>query len=272
MIKLLKRLVMKIEKLSEHVVGLTDGDHCNRGLCIGIIQREEGSCCCNTCGNPPCWYCTSSRQVIIILGCLGILQLIKQKGFGNMKIMYFDVETSGTDEKVNAVLQLAGTIHCEGLKAFSFNYFMKPFPGQVIEDEALEANGFTRGQIEIFADPVKCYVQFVRMLTRYVDRFDKSDKITLVGYNSGFDDGFLRQWFKNCYDSYYGSYFFWPAIDVANMAAVRYRKTRSQFPDFKLMTVAKYLGIRVDESKAHDAVYDTEITKELYELCLGSDN
>ena len=56
---------------------------------------------------------------------------------------------------------------------------------------------------------------------------------------------------------------------MSNMVAVKYRKVRGQFENFKLMTVAKTLKIAVDESKAHDAVYDTAVTKAVYEKCLG---
>jgi DNA polymerase-3 subunit epsilon len=188
-----------------------------------------------------------------------------------MKTIFFDVETSGPDDKVNGILQLAGTVECDGLPEYKFNYFMKPFDDQAVEISALEANGITLSQIVSFADPFDCYVQFTRMLAKYVDRFEKSDKFTLVGYNSRFDDGFLREWFRRCHDKYYGSYFHWPSIDVSNMVAVKYRQVRSQFSNFKLMTVAKHLKIDVDESKAHDAVYDTMITRAVYLKCLGVD-
>jgi DNA polymerase-3 subunit epsilon len=187
-----------------------------------------------------------------------------------MKTIFFDVETSGVDYKVNGLLQIAGLVECEGEESYEFNYFMKPFPDQIIEDGALEANGITRSQIESFADPFQCYLQFTQMLKRYVDRFDRTDKITLIGYNSRFDDDFMREWFRRCHDKFYGAYFFWPAIDVANMVAVKYRQVRNQFPNFQLMTVAKHLKIDVDESKAHDAVYDTLVTKAVYEKCIGS--
>ncbi len=186
-----------------------------------------------------------------------------------MKEMFFDVETSGTDKKVNGILQLSGEIELDGIVKERFDYKMKPFPDQIIEDGALEKNGILRSEIEKFDDPFNCYVQFTRMLNQYVDRFDRSDKITLIGYNSRFDDDFLREWFKRCHDKFYGSYFFWPAIDVANMVAVKYREVRSHFPDFKLMTVAKTLKIEVDESRAHEAMYDMQITKAVYEKCLA---
>lgn len=204
--------------------------------------------------------------------CIKHGRLFCSQCYGETKIMkeiYFDAETSGTDPEKNGLLQLAGTVELDGKPVYEFNHFMKPFPDQVIETEALEKNGFTLSQIDSFADPFSCYITFQKMLAKYVDRFDPSDKFTLIGYNSRFDDDFMRAWFKRCNDKFYGSYFFWPALDVANMVAVKYRKVRGQFPDFKLMTVAKHLKIEVDESRAHDAVYDTAITKSLYNKCLG---
>jgi DNA polymerase-3 subunit epsilon len=187
-----------------------------------------------------------------------------------MKTLYFDVETSGTDDKVNGILQLAGTIECEERGKERFSFHMKPFPDQIIEDSALEANGITRAEIESFADPVVCYDEFLRIIGKYVGRYDKTDKLTLIGYNSRFDDGFLREWFTRCgADKFtYGSHFWWPAIDVSNMVAVKYRESRSDFENFKLMTVAKTLGIKVDEERAHEAGYDVLITKAVYLKCL----
>jgi len=48
MIKLLKRFAKKIERLNEHVVGYCEGEICNRNFCPGVIEREEGSCCCSS--------------------------------------------------------------------------------------------------------------------------------------------------------------------------------------------------------------------------------
>jgi hypothetical protein len=61
MIRLLKRLAKKIEELSEHVYGYEIDEDCNRGLCPGIIEREDGSCCCSAINNPPCGYCENNE-------------------------------------------------------------------------------------------------------------------------------------------------------------------------------------------------------------------
>jgi DNA polymerase-3 subunit epsilon len=181
-----------------------------------------------------------------------------------MKAMYFDVETTGTDEKKHGILQLAGLNEIDETFAEGFNLFMKPFPNKEITDRALEANGITREQIETFETPTKVYEKLIDILDRYIDRYDKTDKFTLIGYNARFDDAFLRSWFADNFNAYYGSYFHWPAIDVSNMVAVKYRNWRHKFKDFKLMTVANQLGIEIDITKAHDAMYDTKVTRAIF--------
>lgn len=41
---------------------------------------------------------------------------------------------------------------------------------------------------------------------------------------------------------------------------------RSEMKDFKQGTVAKALGIQVDDSKLHDALYDIEICKAIFDI------
>ena len=48
---------------------------------------------------------------------------------------------------------------------------------------------------------------------------------------------------------------------IAAFAAIGQRQN---LPNFKLVTVAKSIGIKVEDEKLHDAMYDTEITAELF--------
>ena len=40
---------------------------------------------------------------------------------------------------------------------------------------------------------------------------------------------------------------------------------RARMPNFKLTTVAPVMGVDVDLAKAHGALYDTEITKAVFQ-------
>jgi DNA polymerase-3 subunit epsilon len=50
------------------------------------------------------------------------------------------------------------------------------------------------------------------------------------------------------------------------LAAFKLKTERTNLENFQLKTVAKYLGIEVDESRLHDAQYDIYLTYELYKL------
>jgi DNA polymerase-3 subunit epsilon len=86
-----------------------------------------------------------------------------------------------------------------------------------------------------------------------------------IGYNShSFDMPFVRQFFSKCKDRYFGSWFHYPSIDVMILAAEHLKSKRRWYPDFKLSTVADRMGIEVDKSRLHDALYDIELTREIY--------
>lgn len=53
------------------------------------------------------------------------------------------------------------------------------------------------------------------------------------------------------------------------MAGFRLAEQRPDMPDFKLATVAKWMGIEVDEAKLHDATYDLILTRGIYERLRG---
>ena len=187
-----------------------------------------------------------------------------------IKKIYIDVETTGTDPKSNGIIQLSGMVEINDQAMEAFDWKMKPFPGDVVLDSALLITGTKRKDLEGYNSPSIVYLDFKRMLEQYVDKYNRQDKFHFIGFNCNvFDDPFLRQWFNKNHDKYYGSMFWWPTIDVANMAADHFVETRNEFKDFKLLTVARALGIEVDDSKAHDAPYDVEITWQLYKHFTG---
>ena len=197
----------------------------------------------------------------------------------SVKKIYIDTETTGTDPERHGIIQLAGIVEINETKMQSFDYKIRPFPNDVLNEKALEVTGHTLEDMELiktsglcktrtayYESPSLVYLSFKSLLASYVDKFNKRDKFHIIGYNSRFDDGFLRAWFKKNDDSpyAYGSYFWWPAIDVSNIAAEIYMENRKEFENFKLATVAAVSGITIDKGRTHDALYDVEITKELY--------
>lgn len=189
------------------------------------------------------------------------------------KLFFYDLETTGVKFWKNGIHQISGCIEIDGDVKEEFNFHVKPNPACVIEDEALDVSGVTLEQINAYPDMNVVYNQVKTMLSKYVNRYNKYDKFFLVGYNNApFDNQFFRAFFVQNNDNYFGSYFWSSAIDVMVLAANHLKSTRHTMEDFKLKTVANTLGVTVDESKLHDALYDIYLTRAIYRkingLCL----
>lgn len=184
-----------------------------------------------------------------------------------MKVLFYDLETTGTYPGKHGIHQMSGMIVIDGEIKETFDYKVRPNPKAEILDEALAVAGVTRKQILAYPPMEEIYPQVINMLAKYVDRYDKKDKFFLAGYNNAsFDNQFLRGWFLQNGDQYFGSWFWSNSIDVMVLATPYLAARRTEMKDFKQGTVAKTLGIQVDDAKLHDALYDIEICKAIYDI------
>lgn len=108
------------------------------------------------------------------------------------------------------------------------------------------------------------YENLIAFLNTCVNRFDKNDKMQFIAYNAKFDTDFVRELFEKNGNKWYGSYFYTPSIDVMQMAAFVFYISNKRPENFKLATVCKYYGFKVDDTKLHDSLYDIELTKDLF--------
>lgn len=181
------------------------------------------------------------------------------------KKVFFDLETTGVKHWRNGIHQLAGVIEINGEVKDVFNYKIQPNPQCDIEDEALAIANITREDLKNYRPMKEVYIEFVAMLGKYVDKFDKNDKFWLIGFNNAaFDNQFLRAWFVQNGDNYFGSWFWANPIDVYVLASHKMMNVRTEMKDFKLRTVAEKLGFPILEDKLHDALYDIELTMQVY--------
>lgn len=183
-----------------------------------------------------------------------------------IKRCYIDVETGGLNDWKNPVVQIAGIIEIDGERKEDFNLNARPFSDQQVTDKSLETTGLTMAEINKFPPPNEAYKTLTKLLGSHVDQYDRSDKFFFVGYNSTFDQGFMRNFWKRNNDKYFGSLFFFPTVDVMVIAGEHLRHQRGQMKNFKLTTVAQHiLGDDLDISDAHDAMWDIEITRRIYQ-------
>jgi DNA polymerase-3 subunit epsilon len=67
-------------------------------------------------------------------------------------------------------------------------------------------------------------------------------------------------------DEYFGSWFWSNSVDVMVLASNYLLDRREEMENFKLSTVAKFLNIAVEDDALHDAQYDIELTKLIYDI------
>jgi len=182
-----------------------------------------------------------------------------------MKALWCDTETTGVNAFRNGVIQIGGQIEIDGEIKESFDFRISTFPKDEIEAKALEVNHTTIEDIKGYPEPTSVHKAFVKLLSKYVNKFDKHDKFILAGYNIGFDAEMLRMWFKKCGDNYFYSYVFGGKIDVMSNVMTLCHLTKLELPDHKLETVARHFGIDVN---FHDALDDIKATRKLYHILL----
>lgn len=181
------------------------------------------------------------------------------------QITIFDLETTGVKFWRNGIHQIGGIVDIDGQEVERFDIRLAPNPAATIEQEALDVAGVTLEQVQSYQPMEDGYRQLVGILSKYVNKFDKRDKMYLVGYNNaGFDNSFLRALFQQCGDKYFGSWFYPNCMDVYVMVTPFLMGVRNDMENFKLMTVARTMGIEINEDKLHDATYDIELTRDIF--------
>jgi len=184
--------------------------------------------------------------------------------------IFYDLETTGVDFMKNGIHHISGLIEIDDEIRDEFDFRVKPHPKSVIEDKALEVSNTTREDLEGFAGMEVTYRKLLEILGKHCDRFDRKDKIWLIGFNNRkFDDLFLRKWFELNKDAFFGSWFWSDTLDVMVLTSQYLIERRRSMKNFKLQTVAHELGIVVDESRLHDAKYDLELTRDIYRIVTG---
>jgi DNA polymerase-3 subunit epsilon len=181
------------------------------------------------------------------------------------KLFFYDLETTGVKFWKNGIHQISGKIVIDGETKETFNFKVQPHKDAIIEDEALAVGGITREDLANYKPMHEVYSELIAILSKYVDKYNKTDKFHLVGYNNAsFDNQFFRAFFTQMGDNYFGSWFWADTHDVMVMASVYLASSRAKMPNFKLSTVAKEFDIDVLDESLHDALYDIELTEQIY--------
>lgn len=145
-----------------------------------------------------------------------------------------DVETSGTDPRIHSILSIGAVDMSNPDNRFYGE--CRAWDGAVIEQEALNVNGFTVAQIEAQelseCELTKNFIDWVKTI--------ESNKPIMCGQNVSFDRDFLSQAAKRCGNS---SPFNYRVVDVHSVAWFYISMNEGQPPkNLSLNTIMTMVG------------------------------
>ncbi|HEX6995376.1 MAG TPA: ribonuclease T [Gammaproteobacteria bacterium] len=172
-----------------------------------------------------------------------------------------DVETGGFNPATDALLEVAAVLvrmneHGDLVPAEKSRYLVKPFPGANLEPASLQVTGIDpwhplRPALDE-ADALRRLFQEIRKEVKE----QKCNRAILVGHNSFFDLQFLnaavaRNMIKR------NPFHPFSSFDTATLAGVAFGQT-------VLGRAVVAAGLEWDDAQAHSALYDAEMTAELF--------
>jgi DNA polymerase-3 subunit epsilon len=181
------------------------------------------------------------------------------------KMLFIDTETTGLFENRHHIWELGCILDVDGKQKDKFHMKARPPKGAPIVTEALHACGKTVEEICNYKNTqVDLKEMFEEWLSQWVDKFDRDDKMFFIGYNASFDYNFCRALWKNHDDNYFGSFFWFPYLDVMTIAAWALIDKRGLLANFKMQTVAKAMGFEVKDDMYHGAMFDARMARRIY--------
>lgn len=172
-----------------------------------------------------------------------------------------DVETGGFNCDTDALLEIAAVLvdvdgNGELARGETIRYHVKPFEGANIEAASLAVNGIDPDHPLRPAIDERDALQRVFREVRRAIRENRCSRAVLVGHNAHFDLGFLN---KAVERSAIKRNPFHPfsCFDTATLCGVAYGQT-------VLARAAIAAGLGWDETQAHSASYDAEVTADLF--------
>lgn len=191
-----------------------------------------------------------------------------------MTILFFDMETTGTNPELHGIHQISGAFVVDGNIAETFNYHVKPRKGCQCDPYAMQMAGHTYEEMMASDEyrPMKeVFDELLEKIIRYDGGIlkdnhpDYNKRIFVGGYNiHKFDMEFLRRWFTDNGAPYGIGYYIAEAIDVMLLAVPALMRWRSKMPGFTQEEIAWALGVKLDSERLHDADYDITVCVEIY--------
>jgi ribonuclease T len=172
-----------------------------------------------------------------------------------------DVETGGFNSDTDALLEVAAVlleIDNDGYirRSETIRYHIKPFEGANIEPASIAVNGIDPFHPLRPAIDERDALQRVFREVRRSIRENRCSRAVLVGHNAHFDLGFLNRAVERS-SIKRNPFHPFSCFDTATLCGVAFGQT-------VLARAVIAAGLEWDETQAHSASYDAEMTAELF--------
>jgi len=183
------------------------------------------------------------------------------KRFRSFLPVVVDVETGGFNCKTDALLEIAavlleftedGTL----VRGETHRYHVKPFEGANLEPASLAVNGIDPHHPLRPAIDERDALQRLFREIRHAVRDTGCTRAILVGHNASFDLGFINEAIERSAIKRNPFHPF-SSFDTATLCGVAFGQT-------VLARAVQAAGLRWDEESAHSAIYDAEITADVF--------
>jgi ribonuclease T len=172
-----------------------------------------------------------------------------------------DVETGGFNSKTDALLEVAAVLlemDDEGLlrRNETIRYHVKPFEGANMEPASLAVNGIDpHHPLRPAIDEGDALQRIFREVRRSVKE-NRCSRAVLVGHNAHFDLGFMNEAVERS-SIKRNPFHPFSCFDTATACGIGFGQT-------VLARAVVAAGFEWDESQAHSASYDAEMTAEVF--------
>ena len=186
--------------------------------------------------------------------------LMAQRFRGYLPVV-IDVETAGFNAKTDALLEIAavtlrlddaGRLHSHDTHA----YHVQPFPGAILNPEALAFNGIDPYHPFRLAQTEPNALGLVFQAIRHAVKEQGCTRAILVGHNPTFDLNFVNAAAERC-GIKRNPFHPFSSFDTATLGALAYGQT-------VLARAVQAAGLDWDSAQAHSARYDAERTAALF--------
>ena len=172
-----------------------------------------------------------------------------------------DVETGGFNCKTDALLEVAAVLlemDDEGLisRGETIRYHVKPFEGANLEPASLAVNGIDPHHPLRPAIDERDALQRIFREVRLAVRENRCSRAVLVGHNAHFDLGFMNEAVERS-SIKRNPFHPFSCFDTATACGIAFGQT-------VLARAVIAAGLEWDESQAHSASYDAEITADVF--------